>query len=300
MLPLAHLRAHLQIPRPRDLPILDGQHLQGGTGVHLRQACCPNLGQDCYSCEISQDCIFYFTHMKKASNVGYAAPPKPVVLIPPFFGKSFTVEKDGYLDVDILLYGKFIRYLPHVTLGLSMLGQSGIGSERRYDVNKFNVAGITCAFSGKQVYDGSTINVGAMKVIDIMDYADGYTPPNGRLSIGFDRPMVLKTGTFPPPLDKLIDMTRQRLILYVNEYGDGSKIPDFECTSWAKSSSMRFHRLKRASQRAGKGEIHAYTGTARYTIGTMDDQAKTLLKIGELIGAGPKPSFGLGFYRIIE
>jgi len=61
---------------------------------------------------------------------------------------------------------------------------------------------------------------------------------------------------------------------------------------------MRFHRLKRASQRAGKGEIHAYTGTARYTIGTMDDQAKTLLKIGELIGAGPKPSFGLGFYRL--
>jgi len=30
----------------------------------------------------------------------------------------------------------------------------------------------------------------------------------------------------------------------------------------------------------------------------MDDQAKKLLKIGELVGAGPKPSFGLGFYRV--
>lgn len=31
----------------------------------------------------------------------------------------------------------------------------------------------------------------------------------------------------------------------------------------------------------------------------MDEQAKRLLKIGELVGAGPKPSFGLGFCKVI-
>jgi CRISPR/Cas system endoribonuclease Cas6 (RAMP superfamily) len=94
-------------------------------------------------------------------------------------------------------------------------------------------------------------------------------------------------------------MARPRLILYVNEYGDASQIPGYQCTAWTKTSTMHFHKLKRASQRAGKGEIHAYTGTAQYTVACMDDQAKRLLKIGELIGAGPKPSFGLGFYRLI-
>ncbi len=299
MLPLAHLTARLSFPGPVSFPYWMGNTFRGGTGVHLRRACCPSLDRDCYACDINSECIFYFTHMKKDSKVGYGAPPKPVVLIPPFFGKSFTVEKDGHLDVDILLFGKFIRYLPHVTLGLSMLGQSGIGSERRYDINKFNVAEITCALSGQRVYDGNTINITAMKIIDIMDYANDYTVPDGHLSVGFDKPMVLKTGTFPPPLDRLIDMARQRLILYVNEYGDGSQIPDFHCTAWTKASTMHFHKLKRASQRAGKGEIHAYTGTAHYKVGTMDEQAMRLLKIGELIGAGPKPSFGLGFYRLM-
>jgi CRISPR-associated endoribonuclease Cas6 len=282
-----------------------GNTFRGGTGIHLRQACCPTLEKDCYSCDISDECIFYFNHMKKDSKVGYGAPPKPIVLIPPFFGRSFSVEKDGFLDVDMLLFGRFIRYLPHTVLGLSMLGQSGIGAERRYDVNKFNVAEIRCAFSGERVYDGNTINVGAMKIIDIAGYAnermnqmpDSY---NRNINVGFETPVIIKEGTFPPSLDTLLGMVRQRLILYVNEYGDGSVIPDFECASNIKASSMHFHRLKRASQRAGKGEFHAYTGTARYSVNNMDEQSKKLLMIGELIGVGAKPSFGLGFYRIMN
>jgi CRISPR-associated endoribonuclease Cas6 len=298
MLPISKLSARLTFPGPVTFPYWMGNTFRGGTGIYLRNACCPSLDKNCYSCEISSECIFYFTHMKKDSKVGYGAPPKPIVLVPPFFGKSFTIEKEGYLDVNILLFGKFIRYLPHAILGLSMLGQNGIGSERRYGVNKFNIAEIKCALSGQRVYDGNTISVEAMKVIDIMDYANGHDVPDDHVSIGFETPMVMKTGTFPPTLDRLIDMVRQRLILYVNEYGDGTKIPEFQCTAHTKSSTMHFHRLKRASQRAGKGEIHAYTGTALYKINNIDEEAKRLLKIGELIGAGPKPSFGLGFYSI--
>jgi hypothetical protein len=305
MLPVAKLSAHLTFPGPVTFPHWMGNTFRGGTGVHLRRACCPLLARDCYACDISDECIFYFNHMKKDSKIGYGAPPKPIVLIPPFFGRSFTVEKDGFLDVDILLFGRFIRYLPHAVLGLSMLGQSGIGAERRYDVNKFTVAEIRCGFSGERVYDGNTINVSAMKVMDVMDYSNDRVNqlPDGDsryVTIGFEIPMIIKEGVFPPSLDTLLGMVRQRLILYVNEYGDGSKIPDFECASNVKASSMHFHKLKRASQRAGKGEFHAYTGTARYSVNNMDEQAKRLLKIGELIGAGAKPSFGLGFYRILS
>ncbi len=316
MLPLARLTARLSFPTSVTFPYWMGNTFRGGFGVHLRRACCPDLKRDCYSCDAREDCIFYYTHMKKDSKVGYGAPPKPIVFIPPFFGKSFTVEKDGFLDVGILLFGRFTRFLPHVALGLSMLGQSGIGSERHYDVNKFRLEEMRCSFSGDVVYDGNTINIEAMMTVDLADYArDGISVtlmnPSKKddnlrvhqtddLFIGFETPIMVKTGEFPPSLDKLLSMVRQRLILYVNEYGDGAKIPDFECSAAVKSSSVHFHNVKSRSMRAGKRDFHTYTGTAEYSIEKIDENAMQLLRIGLLIGAGPKPSFGLGFIRVIK
>ncbi len=232
--------------------------------------------------------------------VGFAAPPKPIVFIPPFFGKSFTVEENGFLDVGILLFGRFTRYLPHVALGLSMLGQSGIGSERRYDVNKFKLEEMRCSFSKEIVYDGSTINIGAMRTVDLADYAREGISITDSLSIGFETPIMIKTGKFPPALDKLLGMVRQRLILYVNEYGDGARIPDFECSAAVKSSSVHFHSVKSRSLRAGKRDFFTYTGTAEYSVEKIDENAMQIFRIGLLIGAGPKPSFGLGFLKVID
>jgi CRISPR-associated endoribonuclease Cas6 len=299
MLPIAKLTARLSFSTSVTFPYWMGNTFRGGFGIYLRRACCPDLKRDCYSCDAREDCIFYYTHMKKDSKVGYGAPPKPIVFIPPFFGKSFTVEKDGFLDMGILLFGRFTRYLPHVALGLSTLGQSGIGSERRYDVNKFKLEEMRCSSSNEVVYDGSTINIGAMKTVDIADYARDGAEFTDKLSIGFETPIMVKTGEFPPALDKLLRMIRQRLILYVNEYGDGVKIPDFECKATLKSSSDHFHNVKSRSQRAGKREFHTYTGTAEYSIESIDESAKQLLQTGLLIGAGPKPSFGFGFLKVI-
>ncbi len=95
-------------------------------------------------------------------------------------------------------------------------------------------------------------------------------------------------------------LVRQRLILYVNEYGDGAKIPDFECSAAIESSSVHFHNIKSRSQRAGKRDFFTYTGTAEYSIEKIDENAMQLLRIGLLIGAGPKPSFGLGFLKMID
>jgi hypothetical protein len=275
-----------------------GNTFRGGFGIQLRRACCPDLKKDCYSCNARENCIFYYTHMKKDSRVGYGAPPKPIVFIPPFFGKSFTIQEKGFLDIGILLFGRFIRYLPHVALGLSLLGQNGIGSERRYDVNKFKLEEMRCSFSKEVVYDGSVINIGAMRTVDLADHAREGLQFIDKLSIGFETPIMVKTGEFPPALDKLIGMVRQRLILYVNEYGDGAKIPDFECSATVKSSNIHFHNIKSRSQRAGKRDFHTYTGTAEYAIEKIDENAMQLFRIGLLIGAGPKPSFGLGFFQI--
>ena len=113
------------------------------------------------------------------------------------------------------------------------------------------------------------LNIGAMRTIDLADYARDGVPVTDNLSIGF-------------------------------EYGDGAKIPDFECSAVVKSSSVHFHNVKSRSMRAGKRDLHTYTGTAEYSIEKIDENAMQLLRIGLLIGTGPKPSFGLGFLRVID
>lgn len=295
MLKISRLTAHLEFPEPARFPYWMGNAFRGGFGVHLRRACCPDLKKDCLGCEIREDCIFYHTHVKNESKVGYGAPPKPIIFIPPFFGKSMIVEENGFLDVDILVFGKFIRYLPHVILGLRLLGQNGIGYEKQH--NRFRLDEIRCNFSGELAFDGFKINSEAIEEVELWseNFEEGLD--NEKLKIAFKTPIMIKTGDFPPNMEKLLDMIRHRLILYVNEYGDGEKIPDFKCKATITASNAHFHKLISNSQRTKKKEFHTYTGTVEYLVEEMDSNTKQLLKIGSLIGAGPKPSFGLGFMK---
>lgn len=298
MLKISRLTAHLEFQESTRFPYWMGNTFRGGFGVYLRRVCCPDLEKECFVCGVREDCIFYHTHVKNESNVGYGAPPKPIVFIPPFFGKSIIVEENGFLDVDILVFGKFIRYLPHVILGLKLLGQHGIGNEKQH--NKFRLDNIKCSFSGEFVFDGFKINNETIKEIELWNEDFEELLFDGKLKIAFKTPIMIKTGDFPPDLEKLLNMIRHRLILYVNEYGDGKNVPDFKCKATITASNAHFHRLISNSQRTKKKEFHTYTGTVEYYVEEMDGNAKQLLKIGSLIGAGPKPSFGLGFIKTID
>ncbi len=231
--------------------------------------------------------------MRETSSYGYSAPPKPLVIIPPFFGKIISIKK-GYLYLNILLFGKFTRYLPHTVLGLRLLGQAGIGSKRHYNINQFIISEIYCNFSREVVYNGHTINLESMKVIDITDIKP--VNVNKTLTIRFKTPFIAK-NEFPPSFDRLIWHIRQRTIQYVNEYGDASQIPDFRAKGEVTDFKKHFHKLKRRSQRGGKQEFYGYTGIVNYHVDEMDETARWLLGVGELVGAGPKASFGCGHFN---
>ena len=295
MLKISKLTAHLKFQTPITLPHWMGNTFRGGFGVHLRKACCITKGI-CDDCTVFNDCIFYHTHMKNTSKIGYGAPPKPVVFIPPFFGKSMYLREDAFLKVDILLFGDFIKSIPYVVLGLTMLGESGIGSQRRYGIQKFEIEEITCSFSGNVVYDGKTLNIDAIQTIDMEKI-----PPldvDNTVNVGFRTPFMQKSGDFPPPLPRLMEMIRRRLILYENEYGDNSMIAESACMANTIDSIRHFHNLKSRSQRSGKREFHTFTGKATYEISEINDTAKWMLAVGNLIGAGPKASYGLGSIQI--
>lgn len=296
MLSISSLSVRLDFTTPVDFPYWMGSTFRGGFGVHLRRACCPDVDRDCYECNEKGECIFYHSHMKKTSKRGESAPPKPLVLVPPFFGRTMFVEEEGYLDLETLLFGEFTRYLPHLVLGLRMLGQAGIGSKRRYDMNRFVVAHIDCGFSDERVYDGKTIDLESMLVKDIMDVEP--IKPDESITIGFKTPFIYKTGDFPPSLERLVWHIRQRLIYYVNEYGDGSQVPSFTANGEVIDSNEHFHKLKRRSRRGGKQEFYGYTGVVDYRVEEVDETGWWLLGVGELLGGGPKASFGCGHIDI--
>ncbi|MDI6718593.1 MAG: hypothetical protein QMD46_03155 [Methanomicrobiales archaeon] len=296
MLPVASLTAHLSFTTPVDLPFWMGSTFRGGLGIHLRKACCPDLQEDCYHCAGREDCIFYHTHMRRTSRRGRAPPPKPVVIIPPFFGREMHFDKDCTLDLNILLLGKFLRYLPHVVLGLRLLGQSGIGSTRHYGNGRFRIDGITCNFSAREIFKDGSLDMKALQTCDIRQIP--HAPVGSPVRVGFRTPFIAKTGEFPPAPDRLLWHIRQRIIYNVNEYGDGGELPDFSVSGSILSTTKHFHRLVRASSRTGMGSFYGFTGVVDYAIDNGDGEAEWLFAVGSIIGAGPKASFGCGHLQI--
>jgi hypothetical protein len=201
------------------------------------------------------------------------------------------------LDVDVFFFGKFRRYLPHTLLGMKLLGFTGIGGARRYNMNKFIIENASCALSGERIFDGETITLTKLKTIDISDL-DGMK--GDFFEVGFRTPIILKSSEFPPSPQKLLEMIRSRLILYVNEYGDGSTVDDFTCKGEVIPISKHFHELERRSRRTGARRFDGYTGIARYRFEEIDDVGKWLLSVGALMGAGPRSAFGCGFLTVKE
>lgn len=76
---------------------------------------------------------------------------------------------------------------------------------------------------------------------------------------------------------------------------DNSLIPTEKVIRHKAHKQLTENRKK---EELKKKEFHTHTGTVEYFIEEMDGNAKQLLKIGSLIGAGPKPSFGLGFMDV--
>jgi CRISPR/Cas system endoribonuclease Cas6 (RAMP superfamily) len=285
---LTKLKARLVFPKGFQLPYWLGNKFRGGFGSVLRKAICGYLNPDCLDCRQRNDCLYYDMYEKEKQKRGYGKPVRPIIFIPPFFGKSLTVEKDGFLNLDILMFGYYDRYLPHLIYGLRFLGKLGLNK-----FSKYYIEVVECV--GKKVYDGETIIVENLRKINLGNV--DYTKYRGvkKLKILFRTPIDLEKEEIS--LEFLLKMIRKRLILFTNEYGAG-KIPDFLCESRTLTQKLNSHKLPHISKRHGKRTFRGYTGYFEAEVEHMDDFAVNLLAIGEEIGAGSKSSYGMGFFRV--
>lgn len=282
-LKLTKLRAKLYFPSYR-LPYWLGNKFRGGFGAVLVRAICGYIKPRCNTCGSSEDCLYYIVYEKEKQRRGKSQPLRPIVFVPPFFGEE--VSGRGEMDVEINVFGDYYRFLPHLIYGLRFMGKLGLNSDSKYEV-----LSIRDVFSGKEIYDGERVYAERLKTIDLCEL--GVRKFN-EFSVKFVTPIEAKA---PITLNDLLKMIRRRLMLYVNEYGTGF-VPDFKCDAEVLESEWRKHKLVNYSRRKGKRVFSGVTGYAKYKIHDCDENALKFLSIGELIGAGSKASFGMGFLKI--
>jgi len=283
-LQLTRLKAKLYFPQYHLPPFL-GNKFRGGFGSVLLKAVCSHLKPSCNICKSVDDCLYHALYTRDRQKRGKTQPVRPIVFIPPFFGRP--VSGRGELTLYINVFGDYIKYLPHIIYGLRYLGKMGLNATSKYEI-----VSISDAISGKEVYDGETVFVENLKSIEL-----GKIKPRElekEVEVEYLTPIEAKT---PINLPFLIHIVRRRLILFVNEYG-GGEVPEFYCEAETLESSWEKHELHHRSKRQGLRSFFGVTGRARYSISEIDDNALTLLSIGELIGGGAKASFGMGFFRI--
>jgi len=284
-LKLTKLRATLDFPGCK-LPYWMGNKFRGGFGNVLQKAICNNLRPVCAECPNTDECLYYVLYERGKQKRGQSQPVRPINFIPPFFGRSYSGK--GLLTLHINIFGNYIRYLPHIVYGLRYLGKNGLNKDSMYIVDN-----ITDFFTKEVIYDGDTVDIQAVKTIDLSKIS-GKTQGD-IISIKYQTPIELEKT--PLHLNYLIHMVRRRLIFYVNEYGSG-EVPDYECDDIIVWSEWKKHKLKHRSKRSGMREFYAFTGKADYKIDNCDSNAIKLLNIGSLIGAGSKSSYGMGFFEI--
>jgi hypothetical protein len=294
MLSLASLALTLRFGEA-ELPFWLGSAVRGGFGRHLRRIVCYQPMHSCEDCRTSESCIYYETYERPYARRGHAPPPKPIALIPPFFGKKLKFRREGRIEIGLLLFGQFVQNFPHVILALQQFGSHGLGEGRYFGKNRFEVEKATCRLSSSVVFDGGAIYPEHVKTVDVTEIP----PVEGQsFRVFFRTPIELPLG-FPPPPEHLLKLIRHRLIFLVNEYGTGEKIPEFACKGSVRSLAKQRQRLIGRSQRSGRREFwNCWTGIADYDFRELDEIGRWLLGVGRVLGAGAKSSFGIGFFDI--
>jgi len=231
--------------------------------------------------------------MPRPSRRGHAQPPKPVIVVPPFFGRRIDLPVGGRIGVDVIIFGGYTRSFLQLLLGMIAFGRSGIGPDRHYGGNRFEVLSVKCLESKGYVLENSKIHSDSFATGDVKDL----DPLSGdEVIINFKTPF---TGAYmPPTLQDIVKLIRHRLILLVNEYGSGEDIPPVDAEGSITIRDMHRHILRRRSIRSDKDFFRGWTGSIHADISKLSERARWLFTCASIVGMGPDSAFGSGFIEL--
>lgn len=269
--------------------------LRGGFGYTLRGLVCATPKIPCRRCLLKHQCAYSFLFETppppNAARLGkYHAVPRPFALRPRF-------DRDS-AELELLLVGNAVPYLPHFIYALNTMGRKGIGKRRlRFEVTNVRTG------------DTTVFPIGDNEVTPDIE-PDNLTvepgePRNGRVTLRFVSPFVIrKNGAvldrFEPQAFVTTLLRRvTNLDAFFGSRGNGvDPTPYVEAArELTVTNDLQMENKTRISTRQKKKiDYSGLTGNAelRGNVGTL----MPLLRAGEVVGVGKNTVFGYGVYSI--
>jgi hypothetical protein len=129
------LRFQLKAREEFVLPAYKGATFRGGFGyVFKKSVCAARFVPACKECILAPSCVYaYVFETVRPDNAEvmrkYEHVPHPFVLCPPT-GRQRLIRKDDTLDLEMVLIGRAIEYLPYFVLTVDGLARDGLGADK--------------------------------------------------------------------------------------------------------------------------------------------------------------------------
>jgi len=259
-------------------PYFTGSMLRGAFGHALKRVTCINPSYRCENCFDQNQCLYYdlFERENRAHR----------------YRLDVTLGSQRF-DFALYLFGGLCEKLPYVLSALQMaLAKNGIGRER------VTYPDITMAVNGQTVYQEHQF--GSIAAIRPETISVGNYTPN--LKIHLLTPVRMKRKNQLAYTDLKVEHLLRSVYKRKKEIFDGvqaERLP-YEPTYDAFVSTLEYKPLYRKSTRQGTKPITIGGAMGQMAVLGLDRQSYELLKVGEIIGVGKQPVFGLGKISIEE
>ena len=294
------------------LPPFKGSTLRGGFGIALKQSVCIEKRKECVQCVHRYKCIYSYVFESpipreekegKLSKDEYV--PHPFVIEPPLDKRQFYGIEDE-LDLNLILVGRAVDYIPYIIFAFEELGRIGIGKDK----GKYSLEKVISINNDSEIliYDGDSHIRDDFYVMDsnelVQDAAQlNYqqvtfkflTPTRiknkGKLTIDIDFVIILRN--LLRRLSRLAEVHCDEK--WELEWSELIKMADDRVSTVC--SELKWYDWKRYSQRQGtKMKMGGFLGEITFE-GELAE-FMPFIKLGELLHMGKGTVYGLGMYEI--
>lgn len=283
-----------------------GTTLRGGFGWALRRTACVWRREDCDGCLLTRMCSYGYlfeTPIRAEDRVmrKYTQAPHPFVFEPPQRFPA-VVRPGDTVELNVVLIGKALAYLPYVLHAIEELGRHGLGRDE-------------AQFVLRQVRSehGTTVRIQSLADLwkDLPATRLTLSPGPSRIStfqLYLDTPArIVSDGATNSSLDvfSLVAALRRRLFLLRYFHQDGAEeqlstgFLDAAKGVRVLNSSSAWRNSRRFSTRQQQEvPLSGVTGllACEGDFGILEP----ILRAGEYVHVGKNATFGLGKLRVVE
>ncbi|MBN1997822.1 CRISPR system precrRNA processing endoribonuclease RAMP protein Cas6 [candidate division KSB1 bacterium] len=287
-------------------PSFKGSTIRGSFGHSFKKIVCVRVDKDCKSCHLQQTCLYSYIFDTPVTQVNgllqsVSNAPHPFVFEPDIITKNFYQAGEQF-EIDVILIGRSIQYVPYFIYGFDLLAGKGLGKGRgtaQLDV-------VLCRNCNETVYQ-STQKIVTKKWQTLEFEFDDITDQCSEIELEFLTPTRIK---FKNSLTDQLDFTlfftnlirRISILIQFHQVKKNFNFDHAALIEASRSVDVSNSRLKwfdweRYSTRQNtRMKLGGLTGTVKFK-GDLGPFIP-FLRAGEYIHVGKGTSFGLGKYKI--